>query len=102
FQRLDEIARKADADAVVDPRTRPAAGVEADQVRIAQRLAFEVAEELLARLVDVEMLAREHEPRAHPMLQRDAPLPARAVGDRTGVGIRRLDRFALRRPGAIV
>ncbi|PAV70131.1 hypothetical protein WR25_17275 [Diploscapter pachys] len=87
FERFDEAARQPQRDDVAVPALPPPSRGEAQAAGIAQRLALEAGEKIeLRRLVGQEFAAIDIAV-AHPVLQRDTPLPAGRTGGGTGVRI---------------
>ena len=87
FERLDEAARQAHRDDVAVPGLLAAAGGEGEAARVRERLALEIVEQHPLRLVVADMRARIDVAVAHPVLQRDSPLPAGFVRGGAGEGI---------------
>ncbi len=103
FQRLDEAARESDRDTVLDPGTATAARPELQQPELDANVAFQVVQQHPARLVVARVRGRVDVAGALPMLQRDLPLPARAVGNGARVGRYVVEReVGLQRQRAVV
>ena len=76
---------KSDGDAVASPGLAPLSGPELDDARLDERLAFDVGQQGLLRLLVAEIAAAIHHAVADAMLQRNAPLPAGIARDRARV-----------------
>ena len=85
FQRLHEAAGEADRDAVPVPEFPAHAGDEAQRPRIGERFAVEVGEQGRGGLVVADVVAAVDVAVAGAVLQRNAPLPARAARRRARV-----------------
>jgi hypothetical protein len=94
LERLEEAARKPDGDAVAAPLPDAPAGAERQRPRLAERRAVKTREQEPAGGVVREVAAAVHDAVAGAVLQRDAPAPARVVGDRARVRDERPDRLA--------
>ena len=77
------------------------AGLELEHPRLCEPLALDVLQNDVGGLVVGPVLAAEHEAIAHPVLQRDTPLPAGLPCDGPRVGNRRPDRLGLHRHGTV-
>ena len=78
FQRLEEVRRQAERDAIAVPHLSPLAAREAKPVGLGQLLAVEVGEKQRLGAIVVDMLAGIDEAIAGAVLERNAPLPAGA------------------------
>src|SRR5688572_16102139 len=85
FERLNEAARETDRDDVFVPGFQTSSGLETDQPRLEERLAFEVREQRLARFVLRLVVTAEHDAVAYAMLQWNAPLPSGLARDRARI-----------------
>ncbi len=79
----------------------PLASLELDDSRLGNRVAFDLVQNLLDRLVIRQVAAAIHETVAHSRLQRDTPLPAGFPRDRTCVWNGWSHRFRLHRYGTV-
>ena len=94
FERFDETARKPKRHNILAPRETPHSGGEREMPRRRQRISLEVRKQQLLGLFAAKMRARIDQPIAHPVLQRDAPLPATRARGRAGEGVRRTGKMA--------
>ena len=94
FQGFDEARGQADGDAVLHPGLFAPPGDEADQPRIGQRLAVQIGQQCAVGLVVGNVGRRVDIAIADPVLQRDAPLPARFTRRGPRVGREGLDTLA--------
>src|SRR3954471_18968466 len=86
LERLNEPRAQAESDAVAVPELDATARHETDEARFGQRLAvLGHAEQVLPRFLVADVLARVDVAGADTVLQRNAPVPARAARDRGGV-----------------
>src|SRR5690349_12714035 len=95
FEGLDESAGESERDAILVPGQPAAARLETQNSRLSNRVALHRRHELAGRAVRIEVLAAEHQPIADAMLQRNAPPPARIVGDGSREWRSRADEFRL-------
>jgi len=101
LERLDKAPREADGDAVAIPLLAPHAALELDVERFDQRFA-DAAHQPVIGFVARQIAACVDDPGAHPVLQRDAPLPPGVVRDRLRIRHRRAEMFRLHRNRAVV
>ena len=86
FQRFQEARRQAERHHVVHPESLAVAGVKAQQARFGNGRAVQLLQQLLARLLLVDVAASENVAMAGTVAQGDAPCPAGFQRCATGGG----------------